>query len=28
MDPDIDSYSGFFDNGKRKETGLAAFLKG
>jgi nicotinamidase/pyrazinamidase len=25
-DPSIDSYSGFFDNGKRKETGLGAFL--
>ncbi|MDY0082282.1 MAG: bifunctional nicotinamidase/pyrazinamidase [Ignavibacteriaceae bacterium] len=28
MDPNIDSYSGFFDNGKRKDTGLAAYLKG
>jgi nicotinamidase/pyrazinamidase len=26
-DPDIDSYSGFFDNGHRKSTGLDAFLK-
>ncbi|NTS39929.1 bifunctional nicotinamidase/pyrazinamidase [Flavisolibacter sp. BT320] len=26
--PDIDSYSGFYDNGRRKETGLAAYLKG
>lgn len=25
--PDIDSYSGFFDNGKRKKTGLAEYLK-
>ncbi|MEY4927121.1 MAG: nicotinamidase [Bacteroidota bacterium] len=25
--PDIDSYSGFFDNGHRAETGLSAFLK-
>ena len=28
MDKNIDSYSGFFDNGKRKSTGLAAYLKG
>ncbi len=27
-DPDIDSYSGFFDNGKKKSTGLADYLKG
>ncbi len=27
-DPGIDSYSGFFDNGKLKDTGLAAYLKG
>ena len=27
-DPAIDSYSGFFDNGHRKATGLDAFLKG
>lgn len=26
-DPDIDSYSGFFDNGKRKNTGLAGYLR-
>lgn len=26
-DPAIDSYSGFFDNGKEKDTGLASFLK-
>jgi nicotinamidase/pyrazinamidase len=26
-DPEIDSYSGFFDNGHRRETGLGAFLK-
>lgn len=25
-DPDIDSYSGFFDNGRRKSTGLADLL--
>jgi len=25
-DPAIDSYSGFFDNGHRKDTGLADFL--
>lgn len=28
MDPTIDSYSGFFDNGKKKATGMADFLKG
>lgn len=28
MDVNVDSYSGFFDNGKRKDTGLAAYLKG
>ncbi|MBS4034641.1 MAG: bifunctional nicotinamidase/pyrazinamidase [Ignavibacterium sp.] len=28
MDKNIDSYSGFFDNGKLKDTGLAAYLKG
>ncbi len=28
MDKNIDSYSGFFDNGKQKDTGLAAYLKG
>jgi nicotinamidase/pyrazinamidase len=27
-DPGIDSYSGFFDNGKRKSTGLADYLRG
>lgn len=26
-DPDIDSYSGFFDNGRRKSTGLGEFLQ-
>ncbi len=26
-DPGIDSYSGFFDNGKKKSTGLAGYLK-
>jgi nicotinamidase/pyrazinamidase len=26
-DPGIDSYSGFFDNGKRRATGLGDFLK-
>ncbi|MDQ3277842.1 MAG: bifunctional nicotinamidase/pyrazinamidase [Bacteroidota bacterium] len=26
--PAIDSYSGFYDNGHRKATGLAAYLKG
>jgi len=28
MDKNIDSYSGFFDNGKLKDTGLAAYLNG
>lgn len=28
MDKNIDSYSGFFDNGKRKSTGLGSYLKG
>lgn len=28
MDKNIDSYSGFFDNGKLKDTGLGAYLKG
>lgn len=28
MDKNIDSYSGFFDNGKRKATGMADYLKG
>lgn len=27
MDPEIDSYSGFYDNGCRKKTGLAGFLR-
>ena len=27
MDADIDSYSGFFDNGHRKDTGMAAWLR-
>jgi nicotinamidase/pyrazinamidase len=27
-DPTVDSYSGFFDNGKRKATGLATWLRG
>lgn len=27
VDPEIDSYSGFFDNGRRKATGLGEFLK-
>lgn len=26
-DPLIDSYSGFFDNGRRKQTGMASYLK-
>jgi nicotinamidase/pyrazinamidase len=26
-DPTVDSYSGFFDNGKRKATGMAAWLR-
>ena len=26
-DRDVDSYSGFFDNGRRKATGLGEFLK-
>jgi nicotinamidase/pyrazinamidase len=28
MDKNIDSYSGFFDNGKKKATGMSAYLKG
>lgn len=28
MNPGIDSYSGFFDNGRLKTTGLADYLKG
>lgn len=27
-DPQIDSYSGFFDNGRRKATGLEDYLRG
>ncbi|KAF5275477.1 hypothetical protein FQR65_LT16651 [Abscondita terminalis] len=27
MDPENDSYSGFFDNGRRKNTGLAGYLR-
>ena len=27
MDPRVDSYSGFFDNGRRSSTGLAEWLK-
>lgn len=27
MDPNIDSYSAFFDNGRRKRTGLAGYLR-
>lgn len=27
MDPQIDSYSGFFDNGHKKKTGIAGYLK-
>ena len=27
MDPGIDSYSGFYDNGHKKSTGLAGYLK-
>ncbi|MBL3656446.1 bifunctional nicotinamidase/pyrazinamidase [Fulvivirga sediminis] len=27
MDPEIDSYSGFFDNGRRKSTGLTGYLQ-
>lgn len=27
MDPEIDSYSGFFDNGRRKNTGLHGYLQ-
>lgn len=28
MDKNIDSYSGFFDNGKKKATGMGAYLRG
>ena len=27
MDPEIDSYSGFYDNGRKKSTGLKGYLK-
>jgi nicotinamidase/pyrazinamidase len=27
MDPEIDSYSGFYDNGRKKNTGMAGYLK-
>lgn len=27
LDPRVDSYSGFFDNGRRRETGLAEYLR-
>jgi nicotinamidase/pyrazinamidase len=27
MNPDIDSYSGFYDNGHKKSTGLSGYLK-
>lgn len=27
MDPEIDSYGGFYDNGRRKSTGLAGYLR-
>jgi nicotinamidase/pyrazinamidase len=27
MDPEIDSYSGFYDNGHKKSTGLSGYLK-
>lgn len=27
MEPGIDSYSGFYDNGRKKNTGLAGYLK-
>nr|WP_294873473.1 isochorismatase family protein [uncultured Pedobacter sp.] len=27
MDKEIDSYSGFFDNGRKKSTGMADYLK-
>lgn len=26
--PEVDSYSGFFDNGRRRDTGMAAYLRG
>lgn len=27
VDPEIDSYSGFYDNGRRKSTGMAGYLR-
>ena len=27
MDPTVDSYSGFYDNGRKNDTGLAAYLR-
>ena len=27
MDPEIDSYSGFYDNGHKRNTGLAGYLR-
>jgi len=27
VDPEVDSYSGFFDNGRRRSTGLGEFLR-
>ncbi|MFT5353722.1 MAG: nicotinamidase/pyrazinamidase [Polyangiales bacterium] len=27
MQPEVDSYSGFFDNGRRGDTGMAAYLR-
>ena len=27
MDPEIDSYSGFYDNGHKLSTGLSGYLK-
>ena len=27
MDPEIDSYSGFYDNGRKKSTGLTGYLR-
>ena len=28
LDPEVDSYSGFYDNGRKHDTGLAAWLEG
>ena len=28
VDPTVDSYSGFWDNGQRRQTGLAGYLRG